>query len=107
MHELSIAMSLVEVATEEAHRLTGRVTAVHLNLGLQSGVVKEALLSAYTHASTGSPLRRAPPSSSPKFPSQPGAPPAIANNKSIPSNKSSAPPAKPQPQSCSPEETWK
>lgn len=48
MHELSIAMSIVEMAEEEcsAHGYT-QIRAVHLRLGLLSGVVKEALLSSY------------------------------------------------------------
>jgi len=47
MHELSIAMSIIDVASEEAERLDARVIAVHLRLGPLSGVVKAALLSAY------------------------------------------------------------
>lgn len=48
MHELSIALSIVEMAQEEAERRGGvQVLAVHLRLGLLSGVVKEALLSSY------------------------------------------------------------
>ncbi len=46
MHELSIAMSIVEVAGEEIARRgwgIGRVRAVHLKLGLLSGVAAEAL----------------------------------------------------------------
>ena len=50
MHELSIALSLVELAEEEAGRQGGRVCAVHLRLGPLSGVVKEALLSSYEMA---------------------------------------------------------
>jgi hydrogenase nickel incorporation protein HypA/HybF len=48
MHELSIAMSIVEMAQEEAE-IHGhvQVQAVHLRMGLLSGVVKEALLSCY------------------------------------------------------------
>ena len=45
MHELSIALALVEMAAEEAERHGARVVAVHLRLGPLSGVVKEALLS--------------------------------------------------------------
>ena len=57
MHELSIAISLVEVAAEELGRQgSGRVEAVHLRLGPLSGVVKEALLSAYELACEGTPL---------------------------------------------------
>lgn len=48
MHELSIAVSIVEFATEEAERRgSTRVTAVHLRLGAFSGVVKDALLSSF------------------------------------------------------------
>ena len=46
MHELSIAMSIVEMAQEEALQRGVQVNAVHLRLGALSGVVKEALLSA-------------------------------------------------------------
>lgn len=48
MHELSIAMSILELAGEESERRGGaRVEAIYLKLGALSGVVKEALLSAY------------------------------------------------------------
>jgi hydrogenase nickel incorporation protein HypA/HybF len=47
MHELSIALSILDIVTEEAERQRGRVAAVHLKLGPLSGVVKEALVSAY------------------------------------------------------------
>jgi hydrogenase nickel incorporation protein HypA/HybF len=50
MHELSIAMSIVELAEEEAERRGVRVDAVHLKLGALSGVVKAALLSCYAVA---------------------------------------------------------
>lgn len=51
MHELSIAMSIVDLATEEvADNGYGHVVAVHLRLGPLSGVVKEALLSCYEMA---------------------------------------------------------
>ncbi|MGA3194084.1 MAG: hydrogenase maturation nickel metallochaperone HypA [Terriglobales bacterium] len=53
MHELSIAMSIVEMAEEEAARQGGHVSAVHLKLGALSGVVKEALLSSYEMACEG------------------------------------------------------
>ena len=43
MHELSIALSILDLAAEEAGRRGGRVVAVHLKLGPLSGVVKEAL----------------------------------------------------------------
>lgn len=48
MHELSIALSILEIAEEEAQRRgNAQVEAIHLKLGPLSGVVKEALLSAY------------------------------------------------------------
>lgn len=57
MHELSIAMSIVEMAEEESQRHGGaQVHAVHLRLGLLSGIVKEALLSSYEMACHATPL---------------------------------------------------
>jgi hydrogenase nickel incorporation protein HypA/HybF len=50
MHELSIAMSILDVAGEEAERRGVQVLAVRLKLGPLSGVIKEALLSAYDMA---------------------------------------------------------
>jgi hydrogenase nickel incorporation protein HypA/HybF len=48
MHELSIAMSIVDIAREESERRDGvGVEAIHLKIGALSGVVKDALLSAY------------------------------------------------------------
>ena len=48
MHELSIALSIVEMAEEEARRQGAtEVKAVHLKLGLLSGVVQEALRFSY------------------------------------------------------------
>ncbi len=47
MHELSIAMSIIELAEEEAERRQCRVSAVHLRLGALSGVLKDALTSSY------------------------------------------------------------
>ena len=57
MHELSIAMSIVEMAEEEADRRAVQVTAVHLKLGALSGVVKDALLSCYEMACEGTRLQ--------------------------------------------------
>jgi hydrogenase nickel incorporation protein HypA/HybF len=53
MHELSIAMSIVELAEEEAANRGVQIAAVHLKLGALSGVVKEALLSCYAMACEG------------------------------------------------------
>lgn len=47
MHELSIAMGIVEAAMDEAQRRGVQVSAVHLRLGALSGVVKDALLFSY------------------------------------------------------------
>jgi hydrogenase nickel incorporation protein HypA/HybF len=47
MHELSVALSLIELAEEEGERLGGRVCAVHIKLGALAGVVKDALLFSY------------------------------------------------------------
>jgi len=57
MHELSIAVSIVELAQEEAERLGGRVTAVHLRLGALCGVMKEALETSYEVACADTPLQ--------------------------------------------------
>jgi hydrogenase nickel incorporation protein HypA/HybF len=48
MHELSIALSIVDMALEESRRRGGvRIEAIHLRLGELSGVVSEALLFSY------------------------------------------------------------
>ena len=48
MHELSIALSILEIAEEEASRRNAaRIQAIHLRLGPLAGVIKEALLSAF------------------------------------------------------------
>jgi len=57
MHELSIAMSIVDTAQEEAERRGVRVSAVHLRLGALAGVVKEALLFSYDMACQDTPLQ--------------------------------------------------
>jgi len=56
MHELSIALSLLDLVEEEAARRECRVAAVHLRLGPLSGVVREALASAYEMAREGTPM---------------------------------------------------
>ncbi|WP_035352788.1 hydrogenase maturation nickel metallochaperone HypA [Edaphobacter aggregans] len=56
MHELSIAMSIVDLALEEAERREVRIDAVHLELGRLSGVVAEALLFSYEMACSGTQL---------------------------------------------------
>jgi hydrogenase nickel incorporation protein HypA/HybF len=56
MHELSIALSIVEMAEQEAQRHGGQVCAIHLKLGALSGVVRDALLSSFEMASADTPL---------------------------------------------------
>jgi hydrogenase nickel incorporation protein HypA/HybF len=63
MHELSIALSVLEVAEEKCASLApvggdGKlaVAAIHLKLGPLAGVVKDALLSAFEVAREGSPF---------------------------------------------------
>jgi hydrogenase nickel incorporation protein HypA/HybF len=56
MHELSIAMGIVDAALDEAQRRGVRVNAVHLRLGALSGVVKDALLFSYQVACQETPL---------------------------------------------------
>lgn len=55
MHEMSIAMSLVELACEKAAALDGgpRVEALHLRIGSLSGVVPDALLFSFDLAAKG------------------------------------------------------
>jgi hydrogenase nickel incorporation protein HypA/HybF len=55
MHELSIAMSIIEMAQEEAAQRGCHIEAVHLKLGALSGVMKDALLSSYEIASSDTP----------------------------------------------------
>ncbi len=57
MHELSIAMSIIDIAQEVAEQQHGgSIVAVHLKLGPLAGVVKEALVSAFELAREGSVL---------------------------------------------------
>ena len=57
MHELSIALSIIEGATEEAVKHeNATVEAVHLKLGALSGVVKDALLFSWEIACQGTPM---------------------------------------------------
>lgn len=57
MHELSIALSIVELASNEAQKREGvRVSAVHLKLGQLAGVVKDSLLFSYQLACEGTAL---------------------------------------------------
>lgn len=57
MHELSIALSVVDMIEEESERRGGlQVAAVHLRIGQLAGVVKEALVSSYQMACEDTPL---------------------------------------------------
>jgi hydrogenase nickel incorporation protein HypA/HybF len=47
MHELSIAMSIVDAVLDEGRERGVKVNSVHLRLGALSGVVKDALLFSY------------------------------------------------------------
>jgi hydrogenase nickel incorporation protein HypA/HybF len=60
MHELSIAMSIVELAQEESERRGSvQVSAIHLKLGALSGVVQEALQASFEMACEGTSLQGA------------------------------------------------
>ena len=59
MHELSIALSILEIGAEQAEVLGAPILAVHLRLGQLSGVVPDALRSAYDLAREDSPLAQA------------------------------------------------
>ena len=60
MHELSIALSILELAEEESQRRGAvEVTAIHVRVGPLSGVVASALQGAYELAREGSLLSRA------------------------------------------------
>ena len=57
MHELSIALSILDIASEESERRGGvLIKTVHMKLGGLSGVVKGALESAYELARESSPF---------------------------------------------------
>ena len=53
MHEMSIAVALVEAVSEHAARLGARVEVVHVRLGPLSGVVREALDFSFEVAAAG------------------------------------------------------
>lgn len=57
MHELSIALSILDIAADEADRHGGAlIEAIHVRVGPLAGVVKEALLSAFELAREGTPF---------------------------------------------------
>jgi hydrogenase nickel incorporation protein HypA/HybF len=57
MHELSIAMSIIVVAREEAEQRGVKVLAVHVKVGALSGVVADALRASYEMACCDTPLQ--------------------------------------------------
>jgi hydrogenase nickel incorporation protein HypA/HybF len=57
MHELSIAMGIVDAALDESQRHGVQVSAVHLRLGALSGVVKDALMFSWEVACQDTPLQ--------------------------------------------------
>jgi hydrogenase nickel incorporation protein HypA/HybF len=57
MHELSIALNIIEIAEQELARRGGdRVRAVHLQIGPLAGVAKEALVFSFGLACESTPL---------------------------------------------------
>jgi len=59
MHELSIAMSLVEIACEKQASLGSRVDAVYVRIGPFAGVVKDALSFCFDMAAQGTAIEGA------------------------------------------------
>ncbi|OQX75909.1 MAG: hydrogenase maturation nickel metallochaperone HypA [Bacteroidetes bacterium 4484_249] len=60
MHELSIAMSIIEIAEENAKKENASViTEIELDIGRQSGVVMEAMEFAIESAKMGTMLENA------------------------------------------------
>jgi hydrogenase nickel incorporation protein HypA/HybF len=59
MHELSIALNILDAAEEEMRSRTGRVAAIHVRLGRLCGIVQEALVSAFDLAREGTALAQA------------------------------------------------
>ena len=61
MHELSIALSIVELAIEEARKADSTVIKqVDIEIGTLAGVESEALLFAWESARSGTPAQSAP-----------------------------------------------
>ena len=57
MHELTIALSIIDGVCEELQsRGDPKLCALHLQIGKMSGVVKESLLFCYEQACEGTPL---------------------------------------------------
>lgn len=61
MHELSIAMSIVEICTEEVQKAEAeRVTRVEIEIGSMAGVETEALVFSWDVATKDTPVDGAP-----------------------------------------------
>lgn len=60
MHELSIAMNILELVADEVGRrgLFGNVQAIRVRIGPLSGVITEALVSAFAMAREDTPYER-------------------------------------------------
>ncbi|WP_010587698.1 hydrogenase maturation nickel metallochaperone HypA/HybF [Schlesneria paludicola] len=59
MHELSLAMSILDIAGEESDRRGGaEIKSIYLKLGPLSGVIKQALISAFDLAREMSPFSK-------------------------------------------------
>lgn len=59
MHELSIALAILDIAAARASQEPGRATAVHVRIGELSGVEAEALLASWDLARRASLLENA------------------------------------------------
>jgi hydrogenase nickel incorporation protein HypA/HybF len=60
MHELSIAVDLIELASDACQRLGARkLEAVHIEIGALAAVVEEALLFSFDVAAAGTPVEGA------------------------------------------------
>jgi hydrogenase nickel incorporation protein HypA/HybF len=60
VHELSVALSLIDLAVEQAGDVGGgRIEVVHLRLGRLAGVARDALAFSFDLASRGTPLEGA------------------------------------------------
>ena len=59
MHELSIAMSIVDMALEEARERSVLIDAIHVDLGPLSGVVADALRFSWEIACQGTAIEGA------------------------------------------------
>jgi hydrogenase nickel incorporation protein HypA/HybF len=56
VHELSLALGILDIVAEEAERIGSVPSAVRVAMGPLAGVVREALLSAFELAREGSPF---------------------------------------------------